>query len=255
MLCPVDAGCCGPVETVDIDGVRVVVRRSPRARRVRLVASAGRGVELVLPPKGGERTGRALVSSHHEWIRRQSARLEHRELGLERADVVWRHGEAVPLALRQTKRARVVPGPHDPSDPLAPVVIEAPHLDDAARMVERWYREETRAAAAAILASLPAPHPTTLRIADGTSRWGSCSRSGTLSLSWRLMLAPFEVLDYVAVHEACHLRHLNHGVGFWAAVEQLRPDWRTPHAWLRQHGCELHAYDPAIAVQPLLAAA
>ena len=134
------------------------------------------------------------------------------------------------------------------------VQIEAPHLDAAARMVERWYREETRHTAAAIIESLPDPHPTLLRIADGSSRWGSCSQSGTMSLSWRLMLAPPEVLDYVVVHEACHLQHLNHGAGFWSSVERLRPKWRSSHAWLQQHGAELHAYDPAVAVQPLRAA-
>ena len=236
------------VEVLDVDGVRVPVRRSSRARRVRLVAKAGTGVELVLPARGGESTGRELVATHREWIARQSARLEQRHLGLERADVVWRHGTALPLTLRQANRSRVMST--DDS-----VLVAAPDLEDAARMVERWYREQTRRVATALIADLPEPHPTTLRIADGTSRWGSCSRTGTVSLSWRLMLAPFRVLDYVVVHELCHLRHLDHGSKFWAAVEELRPDWREAHAWLRAHGSELHAYDPAFAVQPLRVAA
>jgi len=135
------------------------------------------------------------------------------------------------------------------------VVIAAPSADDAGRLVERWYREHTRTVAQALVDDLPEPHPATLRIADGRSRWGSCSRTGTVSLSWRLMLAPFAVLDYVVVHELCHLRHLDHGPAFWAAVEALRPDWRESHEWLRAHGTELHAYDPAGAVAPLRIAA
>ena len=241
-------GILYPVEVVNVDGLRVPVRRSHRARRVRLVAKPGSGVELVLPAHGGERTGRRLVEAHRDWIADQTARLRRRDLGLEQAYVVWRHGTALPLHLRQAPRGRVLST--DDS-----VTVSARDLDDAARMVERWYREQTRAVAAAMIADLPTPHPTALRIADGSSRWGSCSRTGTVSLSWRLMLAPFAVLDYVVVHELCHLRHLNHGADFWASVADLRPSWQESHQWLRHHGAELHAYDPALAVQPLRAAA
>lgn len=236
------------MEVVDVDGLRVPVRRSPRARRVRLVAKAGTGVELVLPARGGERVGRDLVASNRDWIARQRERLGTRRLGLEQPYVVWRHGVALPLHLRQAGRGRVLA-----TDDA--VTVSAPDLEDAARMVERWYREQTRRVAQALIDDLPEPHPTGLRIADGSSRWGSCSRSGTVSLSWRLMLAPFAVLDYVVVHELCHLRHLDHSARFWAAVEALRPDWQVQHQWLREHGAELHAYDPAAAVQPLRVAA
>lgn len=231
-----------------VDGVEVAVRRSARARRVRLVAKAGTGVELVLPPSGGEQLGRELVDAQRDWIRRQAARLDRRELGLERAGVVWRHGEPLALDVRHAPRGRTLA-----SDDR--VVVAAPGPDAAARLVERWYRDEARRAAEAVIAGLPAPHPTALRIADGSSRWGSCSRSGRVSLSWRLLLAPREVLDYVVVHELCHLRHLDHGRRFWAAVEALRPGWRAQHEWLARHGAELHAYDPACAVGPLRVAA
>jgi len=231
-----------------VDGIEVAVRRSARARRVRLVAKAGTGVELVLPARGGEEAARELARTHRAWIAEQHARLETRVLGLDRAGVVWRHGVAIPLAVRHGGRARVMSTDDR-------VVIAAPSPADAGRLVERWYREHTRAVAEALIADLPEPHPATLRIADGSSRWGSCSRTGTVSISWRLMLAPFHVLDYVVVHELCHLRHLDHGPRFWAAVEALRPDWREAHDWLREHGTELHAYDPAGAVAPLRTAA
>ena len=230
-----------------VDGIEVAVRRSSRARRVRLVAKAGTGVELVLPARGGEDAARELIRTHRAWIADQHARLGTRVLGLEQPGVVWRHGTPVPLALRTAGRARVLSTDDR-------VIVAAPPDADLGRLVERWYREHTRAVAEALIADLPEPHPTTLRIADGSSRWGSCSRTGTVSLSWRLMLAPFHVLDYVVVHELCHLRHLDHGRAFWAAVEGLRPDWRDAHDWLRAHGTELHAYDPACAVALPLAA-
>lgn len=71
------------------------------------------------------------------------------------------------------------------------------------------------------------------------TRWGSCSAKGTLSFNWRLMLAPPAVLDYVVVHELCHLTHMDHSRAFWALVESVCPDYRTHRKWLKEHGHEL----------------
>ena len=87
--------------------------------------------------------------------------------------------------------------------------------------------------------------PKRIQIRDQRSRWGSCSTSGTLSFNWRLVLAPFEVLDYVVVHELCHLRVPNHSRRFWKLVENRRPDWREQRDWLHEHGPELLAFRPA----------
>jgi predicted metal-dependent hydrolase len=84
-----------------------------------------------------------------------------------------------------------------------------------------------------------------IEIRDQRSRWGSCSSRGTLSFNWRLVLAPFEVLDYVVVHELCHLREANHSDRFWSLVEARRPDWRVHRDWLHEHGPELLAFRPA----------
>jgi hypothetical protein len=86
-----------------------------------------------------------------------------------------------------------------------------------------------------------------LRIAirDTRSRWGSCSQSGTLSFTWRLALAPRVILDYVVVHELCHLRHHDHSKRFWSLLERVRPTYRDEERWLDAHGWELLAYRPA----------
>lgn len=81
-----------------------------------------------------------------------------------------------------------------------------------------------------------------IRIGGQRTLWGSCSPGGTLSFNWRLVLAPAEVLDYVVVHELCHLRVLNHSRRFWALVEERRPHWRDQRDWLREHGPELLAF-------------
>jgi len=84
-----------------------------------------------------------------------------------------------------------------------------------------------------------------ITIRDQRTRWGSCSSNGNLSFNWRLVLAPFEVLDYVVVHEVCHLREANHSRRFWRLVESRRPAWREQKAWLDEHGPELLAFRPA----------
>lgn len=78
-----------------------------------------------------------------------------------------------------------------------------------------------------------------ITIRDQKTRWGSCSAKGTLSFNWRLMLAPPAILDYVVVHELCHLTHMNHSAAFWHAVETVYPDYRTARKWLKEHGQEL----------------
>jgi predicted metal-dependent hydrolase len=87
--------------------------------------------------------------------------------------------------------------------------------------------------------------PKRIQIRDQRSRWGSCSTTGTLSFNWRLVLAPFDVLDYVVVHELCHMREANHSRRFWKLVESRRPDWRAQRDWLWEHGPELLAFRPA----------
>jgi predicted metal-dependent hydrolase len=84
-----------------------------------------------------------------------------------------------------------------------------------------------------------------IEIRSQRTRWGSCSSSGTLSFNWRLALAPFEVLDYVVVHELCHLLEPNHSSRFWDLVASRRPRWRRQYTWLRDNGPELLAFRPA----------
>jgi predicted metal-dependent hydrolase len=85
-----------------------------------------------------------------------------------------------------------------------------------------------------------------VQIRDQRSRWGSCSTRGTLSFNWRLVLAPFDVLDYVVVHELCHLREPNHSRRFWKLLESRRPGWHEQRDWLHEHGPELLAFRPGV---------
>jgi hypothetical protein len=88
-----------------------------------------------------------------------------------------------------------------------------------------------------------------IRIGGQRTLWGSCSARGTLSFNWRLVLAPPAVVDYVVVHELCHLLVPNHSQSFWSLVERHRPGWRDQRAWLREHGPELLAFSPVSTVR------
>jgi predicted metal-dependent hydrolase len=154
-------------------------------------------------------------------------------------------GDAVPLAWRSDRPARVVTRP----DGLA--VGGAPDAAEAA--VLRWYRREARTRLAAAVAReaarlrVAAPR---LSIRDPRTRWGSCSSRGGVSLSWRLLLGPEPVADAVVVHELCHLIEPNHSPAFWRLLASRRPGWPEEAGWLRDHGHELQAYRPRLG-QPL----
>ncbi|MEI6666394.1 MAG: SprT family zinc-dependent metalloprotease, partial [Chloroflexota bacterium] len=111
--------------------------------------------------------------------------------------------------------------------------------------IDRWYRREARTR----LEEAVARHAEQLgiryervTIRDQRTRWGSCSTRGTLSFSWRLVLAPPEVLEYVVVHELLHVREANHSRAFWHLLDVHRPGWKAQAQWLRTHGHELLAY-------------
>jgi predicted metal-dependent hydrolase len=119
--------------------------------------------------------------------------------------------------------------------------LELPELTEA--QARRHVRFHAGAIAALESAALGVSFQR-IRVAGQRSRWGSCSSRGTLSFNWRLAFAPVEVLDYVVVHEVCHLREPNHSSRFWRLVEELRPDYRDQLAWLGEHGPELLAHSP-----------
>lgn len=91
-------------------------------------------------------------------------------------------------------------------------------------------------------AGLLGRQPAAVALRDTRSRWGSCTNQGRLSFSWRLAMAPPDVLDYVAAHEAAHLVEMNHGPGYWAVVERIMPDYRRHRAWLKSEGRKLHMF-------------
>ncbi len=215
--------------------VALILRRSARARRISLRVSGLDGrVTLTLPRGVAEREGLKFAEEKSAWLRRQ--------LGSRPEEVAVRLGAALPLEGREM---RIETG----SGRAVRVAGEAILVPGAAEAVPARLRAWLKTRARDRLAEASDRHAATLgrpytrlTLRDTRSRWGSCSAQGGLMYSWRLILAPEDVLDYVAAHEVAHLAEMNHSPAFWATVARLLPGYAAPRRWLRENGAALHRY-------------
>jgi predicted metal-dependent hydrolase len=206
------------------------LRRSPRARRVRVSVDGDGAVSVTLPRRMPLRAADEAVRELAPWIDRR-----RRALARAAAEVARTPG-TVPylgqeLTLRHEPRTRV----HRRGGELL-----VPRDDPAA--IERWYRRAARSEIGPRLDAAVARAGTAytkLTIRNQKTRWGSCSSTGAMSFNWRLLLAPEPVLDYVVEHEVCHLEVMDHSPRFWRLLEDRVPDWREHAAWLRRYGSTL----------------
>ncbi|HEV7268541.1 MAG TPA: YgjP-like metallopeptidase domain-containing protein [Falsiroseomonas sp.] len=210
---------------------RVQWRPSARARRVslRICPRAG-AVVIILPQRAGRRAGLALLRAHGAWAMARLAALAP-AAPFEAGGTVAIGGQC--HVIRHDPAAR---GGTFLQDRVLVVTGDAAFL---ARRVADFLRAEAVrrvAALAATHAGALGVTPRAIRLKDTRSRWGSCARDGTLAFSWRLVMAPGWVLDYVVAHEVAHLREMNHSARFWAHVAQLSPHRVAAAAWLRAHG-------------------
>jgi predicted metal-dependent hydrolase len=226
--------------------VPVVARTNPRATRliVRVHPTTGE-VAVVAPSRHALERALDFARDEVEWIAGRLAAIPQ--------PVMLRPGDVVPYRGRDCiirhdpEARRGVFLDSGPRKAFINVSGEAAHVP---RRVKDWLRAESRREVCEAVRRYAkalgvAPRRVTLR--DPTTRWGSCSTNGVLSFSWRLILAPPFVLDYVAAHEVAHLIHMNHGPRFWTLVEQLVGDTERPRQWLRMEGAHMHRYGPADA--------
>jgi predicted metal-dependent hydrolase len=228
-------------ELLKIEGraVEVSVKLNPRARRliVKVHPTSGE-VSVVAPSKKALERALEFARGQTDWIARQLAHVPSR--------VALVPGAHMPLRGVEHLIARG-DGAHAPVwiDDNAPIIRVGGRVEHAPRrlldFLKRRARQtlETRATELATKLGL---RPKRITVRDTASRWGSCSSTHCLSFSWRLILAPAFVLDYVVAHEVSHLREMNHGPRFWRLVHELVGDVEQPQMWLRQHGAGLHRY-------------
>jgi predicted metal-dependent hydrolase len=220
----------------------VRLRRHRQARRYTLrIQSATREVILTIPPRGTLKEAREFAQKHGSWIAARLGRLPQAAPFAEGIMVPLR-GVPHRIAHRRGARGTVWTEADTTGEPLLCVAGEAPHIDR--RIGDFLRREAKRDLEIASLRYAGALGVAIRRVAvrDQASRWGSCSTTGVLSFSWRLILAPGHVLDYLAAHEVAHLVEMNHSARFWRVVQRLCPDHERAKVWLDVHGTDLHRY-------------
>ncbi|HZP70263.1 MAG TPA: SprT family zinc-dependent metalloprotease [Pseudolabrys sp.] len=229
--------------TIGFDGeiYPIRLRRHTQARRYTLrIDAASREVVLTMPPRGSVRQAKEFAEKHGAWISTRLRRLPD--------TVPFAHGAAFPLRgvehrIDHRTGVRGTVWIETGADmPLLCVAGAAPHLprrvrDYLKREAKRDLEAASRGAAQALGVDIKR-----VSVRDQSSRWGSCSTTGVLSYSWRLVLAPPFVLGYLAAHEVAHLVEMNHSRRFWRLVEQICPDMGRAKAWLDAHGADLHRY-------------
>lgn len=215
--------------------VTVHLRRSAQARRISLRVSRLDGrVTLTLPKRVSEREALEFATSKALWIRKHLADRPDTVVVDEGADLPLQ-GELLTIKRDPRKAVSV-------EDDLLLVPEKARHCG---RAVQAFVKEQARVElvnAADHYAGQLGQSYSKITLRDTRSRWGSCSSKKALLFSWRLVLAPREVLRYVAAHEAAHLVEMNHSVRFWALVEKIYGPHQAERSWLRQHGEKLHRY-------------
>lgn len=233
-----DGACKTMAELIRIPSapdLEVQVKRSARARRMTLRVGRTDGVvTLTVPPGVSLSQAEGFLGQQADWVRRKVADAP----GLRRVRVggtLPLRGQEVPLVAGPGRSAR-----------LQGAAIAVPDDDRAGARVKVLLRSLAQthlAAAVDRYGEALGRQPSAITLRDTRSRWGSCSSQGKLMFSWRLVMAPAAVLDYVVAHEVAHLKHMDHSPRFWAQVEALMPDYAPKRAWLRREGAALHAID------------
>jgi predicted metal-dependent hydrolase len=235
-----------PSQKLRVNGLiePVEIRRHPAARRMTLrVSRTSRSVIVTVPVSCDLAQAGTFLNSHLDWVRERLGNLP--------AHIPFADGSVVPL--RGTPHVIVEVGPRRSGAVVQsgttgdgkPALLVSGLADHVPRRLRDWLAAE----AGRDLCARVSWHgrnlglkPGRVTVRDQKSRWGSCSTTRALSFSWRLIMAPSFVLDYVAAHEVAHLAEMNHGPRFWALVERTMPQTAEAKHWLQAYGSDLHRY-------------
>jgi predicted metal-dependent hydrolase len=220
----------------------VRLRRHRQARRYTLrIDAPTREVVLTMPPRGSVREAKEFAQKHGGWIAARLKRLPEAAPFAHGVEVPLR-GEPHRIVHRRGERGTVWTETDGSGQRLLCVAGEPPHVD---RRISDFLKREAQRDLDAASRGYAAQIGVSVKricVRDQSSRWGSCSNTGVLSFSWRLILAPPFVLDYLAAHEVSHLVELNHSPRFWRLVKRLYPQLERAKVWLDANGTDLHRY-------------
>lgn len=237
---------------LSLESWTVQERISARARNIRVEVRGPDQVVLVIPRFCSRSSARAFLNERLGWVRIKLRELQALQAPLPKP-LRWDGTDRLPLRGRETPLQLVPASLSRPAvrigeaiTVLASPSMLADHKRLRALLLAALKTEARRDALQLIAEEAPRLGVTTmaLRIADQTSLWGSCTRAGVVSLSWRLLLAPPEVFRYVVVHELAHRVHHDHSERFWALVERQMHGYESQRGWLRAQGAALHRVLP-----------
>lgn len=224
--------------TVQLRGeaVPVRIRRNAQARRMvlRICRESG-DIKLTLPKRTGEASAARFIEEHLDWIVTERRKVAE-NAPLSDGDILPFQGQDFQVHFTDCSPRRVTLSEND-------IRVGGP-ADHANRRLLAWLKgaaKEKLAARSVVHAAALGVTYSRISIGDMRSRWGSCSARGTLRYNWRLVMAPPEILNYVAAHEVAHLREMNHSPRFWALVASLDPDFNRHRNWLKSDGGRLFA--------------
>ena len=220
----------------------VVIRRSPQAKRYTLrVKTATREAVVTMPTSGSMATAKDFAARHGGWLATRFQKMPKLVSFTPGAFIPLR---GVPHRLEHRPDARGTAWQETSVEGVS-VIAVAGDASFLARRVRDFLKREARKdieVAVRHHADALGVKIKRVSIKDTVSRWGSCAADGTLSFSWRMILAPPFVLDYLAAHEVAHRVEMNHSTRYWKVVESISPDFETAEAWLKRHGAELHRW-------------
>jgi len=226
------------MEQIELSGppmLSIIVRRSARARRLSLRVSQLDGrVTMTLPQRTPFREARVFATEKEHWIRAALAARPDVERPVIGGKIMF-EGQELQIVAGKGRTARCQDGQIIVPDNPARVAVRV------AAFLKLTASERLRAASENYAAALGVSFGR-ISIRDTRSRWGSCSCQGNLMYSWRLVMAPPGVLDYVAAHEVSHLVEMNHSAQYWSVVSKIYPGYKISRAWLRKNGQKLHSY-------------
>jgi len=226
------------------------IRRSPRATNTRIVVTPGK-IEVVAPAKVAEHRIHQFVLAKQQWIILALAKLEAKSRHHESlAPACYSHGAEIPyqgktynLAIRSTKLKRIKIEFLDEFTAHVPeTLIDKEHSEDIKDALIRWMKQQSKQHVEQLVkqhADKKQLFPQAIRIKTQKSRWGSCGIHNDININWLLIMAPPEVLEYVVVHELCHIQVRNHSAHFWSLVGEHLPDYKNQRHWLKKHGNSL----------------
>lgn len=227
------------------EGVKIMLRKSSRAKRLRLQVDSELKMTLVAPRLTPKFMMNLFIRQHEEWIGRQVKKINLKKAKAPKreyhaGEIFYYFGEKLNLVIKPhaNKRPKVTVRDYSLNVWLYKGIAKADAKAALKKAVESFYKKKADEVIHDRLQFFNEQYGfiynrVTLR--NQKSRWGSCSRLKNLNFNWRLIMAPIEVIDYVVVHELCHLKEMNHSSRFWKLVENTIPHYQSCRRWLREN--------------------